>query len=51
MHDGNTCLPALCAGEAPDEKLKINKLGPKIEPGGPGLPSGILMISLSPSLH
>ena len=24
---GNIHLPALCAGEAPDEKLKINELG------------------------
>ena len=24
MHNGNTHPPALCAGEAPDEKLKIN---------------------------
>ena len=28
MHNGNTRPPALCAGEAPDEKLKINELGP-----------------------
>ena len=28
MHNCNTCPPALCAGEAPDEKLKINELGP-----------------------
>ena len=28
LNNGNTRLPALCAGEAPDEKLKINKLGP-----------------------
>ena len=28
---GNICPPALCAGEAPDEKLKkINELGPFI---------------------
>ena len=32
---GNTHLPALCAGEAPDEKLKINKLGPDCMPLGP----------------
>ena len=25
---GNTRLPMLCAGKAPDEKLKINKLRP-----------------------
>ena len=25
---GNTHLPTLCAGKAPDEKLKINELGP-----------------------
>ena len=24
MHNGNTRPPALCEGEAPDEKLKIN---------------------------
>ena len=29
LNIGNTRLPALCAGESPDEKLKINKLGPK----------------------
>ena len=28
IHNGNTHSPALCAGEAPDEKLKINELGP-----------------------
>ena len=28
MDNGNTRPPVLCAGEAPDEKLKINKLGP-----------------------
>ena len=26
MDDGNTRLPALCAGKAPDEKLKISEL-------------------------
>ena len=26
LNNGNTHLPALCAGGAPDEKLKINKL-------------------------
>ena len=30
MHNGNTHLPEMCAGEAPDKKLKINKLGPYI---------------------
>ena len=25
MHNGNTHLPELCAGEAPDKKLKINE--------------------------
>ena len=30
MHNGNTRPPALCAGEAPDEKLKINELGPYV---------------------
>ena len=29
LNNGNTCPPALCAGKAPDEKLKINKLGPR----------------------
>ena len=29
LNNGNTCLTALCAGKAPDEKLKINELGPK----------------------
>ena len=29
LNNGNTCPPALCAGKAPDEKLKINELGPK----------------------
>ena len=28
LNTGNTRLPALCAGEAPDEKLKVIKLGP-----------------------
>ena len=28
LNNGNTHPPALCAGEALDEKLKINKLGP-----------------------
>ena len=28
MHNGNTHPPALCAFKAPDNKLKINKLGP-----------------------
>ena len=28
MRNGNARPPALCAGEAPDEKLKINELGP-----------------------
>ena len=28
-HIGNTHPPALCAGRAPDEKLKISDLGPK----------------------
>ena len=28
IHYGNTRLPALCSGKAPDEKLKVNKLGP-----------------------
>ena len=28
MNNGNTHPPALCAGEAPDEKLKTNELGP-----------------------
>ena len=27
VNNGNTRLPTLCAGGAPDEKLKINKLG------------------------
>ena len=30
IHNGNTRPPALCAGEAPDEKLKINELGPYV---------------------
>ena len=28
IHNGNTRLPALCAGKVPNEKLKINELGP-----------------------
>ena len=28
MHNGNTHPPVLCAGEASDERLKINELGP-----------------------
>ena len=28
VNNGNTRPPALCAGEAPDEKVKINELGP-----------------------
>ena len=28
LNNGNTLPPALCAGEVPDEKLKINELGP-----------------------
>ena len=28
LNNGNTHPPALCAWEAPDEKLKINELGP-----------------------
>ena len=28
MHYGNTRPPVLCAGEVPDEKVKINELGP-----------------------
>ena len=27
MHNGNNRPPALCAGEVPDEKLKMNELG------------------------
>ena len=30
MNNGNTRPPALSAGEAPDEKLKINELGPNM---------------------
>ena len=32
--NGNTCQPVLCAGEAPDEKLKFNKLGPNVVVSG-----------------
>ena len=28
LNNGNTRLPTLCGGEAPDEKLKINELEP-----------------------
>ena len=28
IHNGNTHLPKLCAGEAPYVKVKINELGP-----------------------
>ena len=28
LNNDNICPPALCAWEAPDEKLKINELGP-----------------------
>ena len=30
LNNGNTHLLALCAGEAPDERLKINELGPNL---------------------
>ena len=30
LNNGNTRLPALCGGEAPDEKLRINELGPYV---------------------
>ena len=30
LNNGNTHPPALCAGEAPDEKPKINELGPNL---------------------
>ena len=37
--NGNTRPPTLCAGEALDEKLKINELGPNIVVSG--LPSNV----------
>ena len=30
LNNSNTHPPALCAGEAPDEKLKINELGTNV---------------------